>query len=123
MFAKAVKLKRKKHIQPIVELFTRNNNNIIPYQQQKIELFPEILQRNWSLIIGFLKSEKTYFLNFIQFEKQEPIYLITKSLNQYPNIKAQTSDEIHPIERYKTAMLLLMIYCYQNKQAILICFF
>ena len=123
MFAKAVKLKRKKHIQPIVELFTRNNNNIIPYQQQKIELFPEILQRNWSLIIGFLKSEKTYLLNFIQFQKQEPIYLITKSLNQYPNIKAQTTDGIHPIERCKTAMLLLMIYCYQNKQAILICFF
>ena len=39
-------------------------------------------------------------MNLILFQKQEPIFLFTKSLNQYRKIKAQTSDEIQPIEHY-----------------------
>ena len=30
--------------------------------------------------------------------KQGPIYVITKTINHYPDIKAQTSDEIQPLE-------------------------
>ena len=37
-------------------------------------------------------------MNHIIFQKQEPIFIITKSINQYPKIKAQTSDEIQPVE-------------------------
>ena len=37
-------------------------------------------------------------MNHILHQKQEQIFIITKSLNQYPNIKAQTSDEIQPLE-------------------------
>ena len=29
--------------------------------------------------------------------------MITKSLKQYPNIKAQTSDEIEPLENYENS--------------------
>ena len=32
-----------------------------------------------------------------------PIFLITKSLNQYPDIKAQTSDENEPLENYENS--------------------
>ena len=34
-------------------------------------------------------------------QKQEPIFIITKSLNQYPNTTAQTSDEVHPLETFE----------------------
>ena len=40
-------------------------------------------------------------MNYILLRKQEPILKITKSLNQYPNIKAQTSDEIQHLENYE----------------------
>ena len=33
-------------------------------------------------------------------QKQEPFFIIAKSANQYPNNKAQTSDEIQPLEIY-----------------------
>ena len=58
------------------------------------------VNRNRTLIIGFSNCGKTYFMNRILFQKQEPIVLITKSLNHYPNIKAQTSEEIQPLENY-----------------------
>ena len=32
--------------------------------------------------------------------------LITKSLNQYPNIKAQTSDEIQPLENFENSTVI-----------------
>ena len=54
-------------------------------------------------IIGFSNCGKTYLMNHILFQKQEPIFIITKSLNQYPQIKAQTSDEIQPLEHYKNS--------------------
>ena len=49
---------------------------------------------NRTLIIGFSNCGKSYLMNHIPFQKREPIFIITTSLNQYPNIKAQTSDEI-----------------------------
>ena len=45
-------------------------------------------------------------MNYILLQKQEPIFTITKSLYQYPNIKAQTSDEIQPLENYENHHLL-----------------
>ena len=39
-------------------------------------------------------------MNFILLRKQETSVKITKSLKQYPKIKAQASDEIQPVENY-----------------------
>ena len=41
-----------------------------------------------------------------QLQKQERISMITKSLNQYPNIKTQTSDEIQPWENYENSTVV-----------------
>ena len=38
-------------------------------------------------------------MNYLLFKKK-PIFKITKSLNQYPNIKAQTSHESQPLGTY-----------------------
>ena len=40
-------------------------------------------------------------MNHVLHKKQEPIFIITKLLNQYPNIRAQTSDEMEPLEIYE----------------------
>ena len=45
-----------------------------------------------TLIIGFSYSGKTYVVNHILHQKQEPLFIISKSINHCPNIKAQTSD-------------------------------
>ena len=45
-------------------------------------------------------------MNDFLIQKQEPIFLITKSPNQYPNIKAQTSDEIQPLENYENSTVV-----------------
>ena len=45
-------------------------------------------------------------MNYILLQKQEPIFIITKSLYQYPNIKAQTSDEIQPLENYENSTVV-----------------
>ena len=58
------------------------------------------------LIIGFPNCGKSYLLNHSLHRKQEPIFTITKSLNQYPNIKAQTSDEIQPLENYENSTVV-----------------
>ena len=39
-------------------------------------------------------------MNHILLQKQEPLFIITKSLNQNPNSKSQTPDEIQPLENY-----------------------
>ena len=54
-------------------------------------------------------------MDYLLLQKQEKKFKSTKPLNQKPNIKAQTSDEIQPLEIY-------LVSCYQNQQAILICF-
>ena len=43
-------------------------------------------------------------MNHFLLRKQEPFFIITKSINQYPNIKAQTSDEIQPLEIYENSV-------------------
>ena len=63
--------------------------------------------KNRTLIIGFTNCGKTYLKNHILYQKQEPILIITESLNQYPNIKAETSDEIQPLENYKSSTVVI----------------
>ena len=78
----------------------KNNNNdtFSQIQQTKIEV-----DKNRILIIGFSNCGKTNLKNHILHQKQEPIFTITKCLNQYPNIKAQTSDEIQPVNEYENS--------------------
>ena len=61
---------------------------------------------NRTLIIGFSNCGKAFLMNHILFQKQEPFFIITKSLNQYPKIKAQTSDEIQPLEHYENSTVV-----------------
>ena len=61
---------------------------------------------NRTLIIGFSNCGKTYLMNHLLHQKQEPIFTLTKSLNQYPKIKAQTSDEIQPLNEYENSVVV-----------------
>ena len=72
-----------------------SNNTLIQNQQPSIDT-GNINNNNRTLIIEFYNSGKTYLMKYILLQKQEPLFIITKSLNQYPNIKVQTSDQIQP---------------------------
>ena len=78
-----------------------NNNN-----KEKIQVVDPVNDNNRTLIIGFSNCGKTYLMNHILSQKQEPIVIITKSLNQYPNIKAQSSDEIQPLNEYESSVVV-----------------
>ena len=39
----------------------------------------------------------------ILLRKQNPVSIITKSVNQHPNIKDQTSDETQPLNKYENS--------------------
>ena len=75
------------------------------YQQTKIENVSFNNNENRSLNAGFSNCGKNYQKNHFLIQKQVPIFIITKSLNQYPNIKAQTSDEIQPLENYENSVV------------------
>ena len=45
-------------------------------------------------------------MNYILLEKQKPIFIIIKSLNQNSNTKAQTSEEFQPIEKYENSIVV-----------------
>ena len=47
-------------------------------------------------------------MNYILLQIQKPFIIITKSINQYPNINAQTSDEIQPIENYGNSIVVFV---------------
>ena len=70
---------------------------------------------NRTLVIGFSNCGKPYLMNHILFQKQEPIFINTKSLNQYPKIKAQTSDEMQPLEHYENSTVVFD-HMLQSKQ-------
>ena len=74
-----------------------NKKTFIQKQQPKNEIENN---RNRTLIIGFLHCGKIYLMNHVLLQKQEPIFIITKSLIQNPKIKAQTSDEIQLLNEY-----------------------
>ena len=73
-----------------------NNNSLIQNQQPKIDKDND----NRTLILGVSNCGKTYLTNYIVLPEPEPNFIITKSLNQYPNIKAQTSDKTQQLESY-----------------------
>ena len=54
----------------------------------------------------FANCGKIYLMNHILLQKQEPIFIITKSLNQYRKIKAQSSHENHPLEHYENSTVV-----------------
>ena len=60
---------------------------------------------NRTLIIGFSNCDNSYLMNHILHQRQ-PISIITKPLYQYPNIEAQTSDEIQPIKNYENSIVV-----------------
>ena len=74
--------------------------------KNKGKVVDSVKKNNRYLIIGFSNCGKTYLKNFILLQKQEPILVITKSLNQHANLKAQTSDEIQPIEIYENSIIV-----------------
>ena len=90
----------------------KNNSNITTQSEQPKSDNDEKKRKvvdsvnNRTLIIGFSNCGKTYLMNHILSQKQEPIFIITKSLNQYPNIKAQTSDEIQPLKNYENSTVV-----------------
>ena len=44
-------------------------------------------------------------MNYIVLQKQQPIFIIAKSLSQYPNMKVQKSDEIQPLKKYEKSIV------------------
>ena len=40
-------------------------------------------------------------MKYLILQNQETIFIISKSVSDYPNIKAQTSDETIPLENYE----------------------
>ena len=46
-------------------------------------------------------------MKYILLQKQETILKITKSKDQYPNNKAQTSNEIQPLRNYSKSTVVL----------------
>ena len=91
------------YVESVVKIIEKkyNSNN-----KEKIQIVNSVNNNNRSLIIGFSNSGKTYLMNHILSQKQEPILIITKSLNQYPNIKAKTADEIEPLEQYENSTVV-----------------
>ena len=61
---------------------------------------------NRTLVIGFSNCGKTYLMNHFLHQKQEPIFIITKSINQNPDIKTQTSAEIQPLNEHENSVVV-----------------
>ena len=55
-------------------------------------------------------------MNSILLRKKDSIFKITKSLNQNPKIKSQTSDESQPLENYKNSIDVFNVMLF-SKQA------
>ena len=84
-----------------------NSVNMININKNRKEFVDSVNKNNRILIIGFSISGKTYLLNHIVHQKRELIFTITKSLTKYLDIKAQTSDEIKPLENYEKSTVVL----------------
>ena len=84
----------------------RKNRQPKSDDKKKTKVDDSVINNNRTLIIGFSNCGKTHLMNHILHQKQEPIFIITKSLNQYPNIKAQTSDEIQPLNENENSVVV-----------------
>ena len=84
-----------------------NSVNSTTINIKKREVVDSVKNKNdRTLIIGVSNCGKIYLMNHILFQTPEPIFITTKSLNQYPKIKAQTSDEIQPLEHYENSTVV-----------------
>ena len=79
-----------------------NNTN----NNKKRKIVDSVNNNNRTLIIEFSNCGKTNPMNHILHQKQKPIFIKTKSVNQYPNINAQTSEEIQPLENYANSTVV-----------------
>ena len=77
-----------------------NDNTFLQNQQPKIDNV-NTNNNNITLIIKLLNCGETYLMDCILLQKREPIFVMTKSLNQYPNVKAQTSDKSQQLANYE----------------------
>ena len=98
-----------------------NDNTLIQHQQTTIDIVNNVIN-NRTFIIGFSNCGKTYPVNYILLQKQEPIVIITKSVNKYPNVKAQTSEEIQPLEKFENSTVVFDDLLLSKQKAIFICF-
>ena len=83
-----------------------NNKSLNQNQQQKIDNFNNNNNNNRNHIIGVSNCDKFHLMNYSPLQKREPLFIITKSLNQFPIIKAQISDEIQPMEIYELSTVV-----------------
>ena len=79
--------------------FSRNDSN-----KKKRKLVDSVINRTF--ITGFSNCGKTYLMNHILLRKQEPILIYSNSLYQYPNIKAQTSNEIQLVKKSENSTVV-----------------
>ena len=77
-----------------------NNNTLTKIEQPQVDNVNNKNNKR-NLIIRFSNNGKIYLMNHILHKKKEPFFIITKSVNQYSNIKSQTSDEIQPLKKYE----------------------
>ena len=70
------------------------------------------------MIIGVSNCGKTYLMNYILLQKQEQLFINTKSIYQYPNITAQTSDEFQSLENYENGSTIVFDNMLLSKQSI-----
>ena len=56
--------------------------------------------------VGISAHGKSYLMNYILPKKRGLFFIITKSPKQYPNIKAQISDENQPLENYENSTVV-----------------
>ena len=78
----------------------------IKNNKKKEKFVDSVNNKKKTLIFSFSNCGKTYLMKYILFRKQEPGFIITKSLNHYPKIKAQTSDKIEPLENYENSTVV-----------------
>ena len=91
------------------------NNTINNKQKRKV--VNSVNKNNRTLIIGLSNCVETYLMNCILHQKQEPIFINTKSLNQYPNINAQSSDESEPLENYENSAVVFDYLLLSNQES------
>ena len=62
-------------------------------------------------------------MSHILHQNQDPLFIITKSLNQYPKIKAQTTDEIQPLNECENSVVVFDDMLLSKQESIIDLFF
>ena len=95
---------------------------MIKKHQQKIDNVNNN-NNNRTLIIGSSNCGKTYLMNHILHQKQEPVFTNAESLKQYLNVKAQTSDKIQLLEKIENSIVVFDDILLSEQQNIIDLFF